>query len=95
VRECVPTVSAPVVKVATPPESVPVPRVVPPSLKVTAPVGVPAPGALAATVAVRVMAWPETEGLAVEESAVVVREGFTTWESAEAVALPEKAESPA
>ena len=40
--------------------SVPVPRVVEPSLKVTVPVGVPAPEL---TVAVKVTAWPKTEGL--------------------------------
>jgi len=52
VTGCVPTASALVVKVATPPESVPVPMAVPLSRKVTVPVGVPLPGATAVTVAV-------------------------------------------
>jgi hypothetical protein len=44
--------------------NVPLPRVVEPSLKVTVPVGVPEPGAFAVTVAVKVIDWPKTEGLA-------------------------------
>src|SRR5262249_34417291 len=35
----------------------------PPSRNVTVPVGVPAPGGLAFTVAVKVIAWPNTDGL--------------------------------
>ena len=55
------------VKVAVPPESAPVPSVVPPSLKVTVPVAV-----FGETVAVKVTGWPNTEGLADEETVVVV-----------------------
>ena len=59
------------------------PRVVEPSLKVTVPVGaVPAPEL---TVAVKVTAWPKTEGLGVEAaSAVVVTVAawLTAWLSA-------------
>ena len=43
-----------VVKVAVPALNVPVPNVLAPSLNVTVPVGVPAPGAVAATMAVKV-----------------------------------------
>jgi hypothetical protein len=43
-------------------------RRVEPSLKVTVLVGVPEPGATAVTVAVKVTAWPKTEGLTEEVS---------------------------
>ena len=85
--EWVATLSAEVVKVAWPPLSAPVPSVVVPSLKVTVPVGVPAPGATAVTVAVKVTAWPNTEGLAKEASAVVVSALFTVWVRAPEVEL--------
>ena len=55
------------------------PRLVAPSKKVTVPDGVPAPGATAVTVAVKVTGWPETDGLALEASAVLVEARFTTW----------------
>jgi len=55
------------VKVAVPPESAPVPSVVVPSLKVTVPVAL-----LGETAAVNVTGWPNTEGLADEETVVVV-----------------------
>src|SRR5205823_5987523 len=54
------------------PLSVPVPRVVAPSLKVTVPVGVPAPLLFAFTVAVKVTGCPDTDGLIVETTPVVV-----------------------
>jgi len=57
---------------AVPPESVPVPRVVAPSRKVTVPDGVPAPGANAATVAVKVTLCPEDDGFRDEATVVVV-----------------------
>ena len=41
--------------------------------------GVPAPSATALTVAVKVTDWPNTDGLAEEETAVVVAAWFTTW----------------
>ena len=61
-------------------------RVTAPSVKVTVPVGVPAPGATAATVAVKVTTWPKTEGLAVELTVVVLESLLTTWGEAESVA---------
>ena len=68
------------VAVVTPPAvlSVPVPRIVPPSMKVTVPVGVPAPGPPAATVAVKVTAWPKGDGFAEDRHVVVVAAWFTT-----------------
>jgi hypothetical protein len=80
VTEWGPTLSVVVAKVATPePLSVPVPIVATPSLKVTVPVGVPAPGALAVTVAVNVIDWPKTEGLADGVKAVLLLAGLTVW----------------
>ncbi len=74
------TESDEVLKVATPdPFKVPVPSVAAPSLKVTVPVGVPEPGATAATVAMNVTDWLNTEGFADEVSAVVVLPWFTVW----------------
>ena len=43
------------------------------------PVGVPPPGAAADTVAVKVTAWPNTEGSVAETSEVVVFAWLTTW----------------
>ena len=71
--ECDPTVSVDVVNIALPPLSVPVPSVVVPSLNVTVPVGVPD---VAATVAVKVTAWPNVEGFS-EDATVVELAGFT------------------
>jgi len=79
---CVPVVSAEVVYVATPPLNVPVPRVVTPSLKVTVPVAVPAPGATAATVAVKVTDWPNVLGFRLETTLVVLLALLTTCETA-------------
>ena len=45
----------------------------------TLPVGVPLPGAAADTVAVKVTAWPNTEGFVAETSEVVVAAWLTTW----------------
>src|SRR4051794_22418207 len=57
-----------------------------PSLKVTVPVGVPLPGATAATVAVKVTAWPVTAGLTDDRRATVVAAGLTvTGVAAEAL----------
>ena len=55
------------------------PRVVEPSKKVTDPVGVPVPGATAATLAVKLMDWPYTEGLTVTTRLVVVLSLLTAW----------------
>ena len=65
----VPTLSAEVVKVATPPTRVPVPIVVAPSRNVTVPVGVPPP---LVTVAVKVTGVSAAAGLADEVKAVAV-----------------------
>ncbi len=65
------TDSAEVLNVATPALSVPVPSVIAPSLNVTVPVAVPLPGDTAATVAVNVTDWPDTDGL-IEDTRVVV-----------------------
>ena len=50
----------------------------------TLPVGVPLPGAVAETVAVKVTAWPNTEGSVAETSEVDVPalEASTTWPAA-------------
>ena len=53
------------------------PRFVAPSKKVTLAVGVPAAGATAVTVAVSVMFWPDTEGLAEEAKEIVVEPALT------------------
>jgi len=66
-----PTASAEVMKVVTPPLSVPVPMGLPPSKKVTVPVGVPVL-ATGDTVAVNVTDWPKTLGLTEEVTLVVV-----------------------
>ena len=87
-----PTASDAMDKVATPDERVPVPIVVEPFLNVTVPVAVPAPGAVAATVAVKVTDSPKTEEV-VEASVVVVLALLTTWLTAELV-LVTKLESP-
>src|SRR5258707_11903038 len=64
-----------------------VPRITLPSLNVTVPVGVVAPGATAATVAVKVTAWPVTAGLTDDRRATVVAAGLTvTAVAAEALA---------
>jgi hypothetical protein len=43
----------------------------------TVPLGVPAPGAVTLTVAVRLMFWPDTEGLTEEFTTVLVAAWFT------------------
>jgi len=68
-----------VVKVALPPDSVPVPIEMPPSRNVTVPVGVPAPGATAFTIAVKVIAWPNTVGLTDEVTELEDEALFTDW----------------
>jgi hypothetical protein len=68
-----------VVKLALPPLSVSVSSRIAPSKNFTWHVGVPLPGALAATVAVKVTAWPNAEGLAEELTVVVVGSALTFW----------------
>src|SRR5207248_8833652 len=53
-----------------------------PSWNVTVPVGVPAPGATAATVAVKVTAWPVTAGLTDDPRATVVAARLTVTAAA-------------
>src|SRR5262249_56921785 len=72
-----------VVNVAVPPApTATVPRITLPSWKVTVPVGVVAPGATAATVAVKVTAWPVTAGLTDDRRATVVAAGLTVTAAA-------------
>jgi len=59
-------------EVAEPEVSVTVPREVTPSKNSTDPVAVPAPGAVAATVAVKVTDCPKSEGFTEDVNAVVV-----------------------
>jgi hypothetical protein len=61
-----------VVNDATPPLRVPEPSAVAPSKKLTVPVGVPAGDV---TVAVNVLAWPNTEGSGAEDNVVAVANG--------------------
>jgi hypothetical protein len=70
--ECVPALSVVLMNVATPLAfSVPVPRTEVPSRNVILPVGIPVP-AEGFTVAVKVTAWPKTEGLGDETTTVAV-----------------------
>jgi len=59
-------------EVAEPETNVTVPKEVTPSKNSTDPVAVPALGAVAATKAVKVTAWPKTEGFTEDANAVVV-----------------------
>ena len=60
-----------------PPDSVPVPKLVPSAKNWTCPVGRPLPGATGVTVAVKVTSWPNTDGLTVVVTPVVVAAGLT------------------
>ncbi len=75
-----PTASEEIVNVpcAEPFRPTPDASVVLPWVKVTVPVAVPAPGLTAATVAVNVTAWPQTDGLTVEVTVVVLDALLTT-----------------
>ena len=81
----VPTGRLVVAKVAVswPPlvDSVSWPSTVEPFLNVTWPVGTPAPGAVTATVAVKVTDWPIFDGLTEEIRLVVVAALATVWVS--------------
>jgi len=81
VIEWLPMMSVDVLNVAvvTPPvvESEGVPSVVDPSLNVTVPVGLPLPGEVTDTVAVNVTDCPKLDGLALEETLVVVLDWLT------------------
>ena len=76
---CVPTDRLELVKVALPPDRLAVPRVDAPSRKVTVPVGVPAAGATAVTVAVKVTAWPKSDGFTELVTVVVLLPLLTVW----------------
>ena len=76
---CAPLDRFEIVKVARPALSEPLPSVLLPSLKVSVPVGVAVPGALAATVAVKVTELLCAEGLREEVTVVVVVSLFTVW----------------
>src|SRR5512144_2738060 len=84
-----------VVNVAVPPgPTATVPRTTLPSWNVTVPVGVPDPGATAATLAVKVTAWPVTAGLTDDPRATVVAARLTVSVTAAEV-LPVKPPVPA
>ena len=83
------------VRVATPLLIVPDPIETPLSRKLTVPVGMPAPGATAATAALKVTACPNTDGFRLEVTLVVVIALFTTCTNAVEVLLALKLLSPA
>lgn len=70
------------------------PKSVPSTLNWTVPVRVPEPGALAVTVAVKVIDWPNADGLAEELVVVVVLSLFIVCDNVDDV-LPLKLVSPA
>ena len=74
-----PTASVEVANVALPELKAAVARVAAPSRKVTVPVGVPAPGETALTVAVKVTAWPNTDGFTDEVTVVELEALLTVW----------------
>src|SRR5438132_13908929 len=79
---CPPTLSALVVQPAWPLalSATLLQIVVAPSVKLTVPpVGVAVPGATGLTVAVKVTLWPNTEGLPLVTTLVVVPSWFTVW----------------
>jgi hypothetical protein len=63
-------------------------------MNVTVPVGTPDPGALAATVAVNVTDWPKTEGLAEDDTELLVPDWFTVCDSAEDVLVVKSVSPP-
>src|SRR5271165_1811166 len=90
VTVCVPTVRLLIENVAVvPPVTAPVPIDTPPSSNVTVPVGVPAPGLVMLTVAVKVIDWPNTDGLLTLVTVVVVLALVTVCKKLADV-LPEK-----
>jgi hypothetical protein len=82
-----PTASVEVANVALPELKAAVARVAAPSRKVTVPVGVPAPGETALTVAVKVTAWPNTDGFTDEVTVVELEALLTVWVMAADVLL--------
>src|SRR4051794_5453822 len=67
--------------VATPPDpsGTGPPKFAPSITNCTVPAGAPAPGEVTATVAVKLTAWPEAAGLALDAIAVVVAARLTDW----------------
>src|SRR5689334_1210825 len=91
---CVPALSELVLTDAWPvPSRVALPRDVDPSLKLTEPVGWPAPGADAATLAVKVTFWPAVDGFGEAVTTVVVAALLTSW-ACDPEVLPLKLVSP-
>src|SRR5262245_51092366 len=83
VMVCPPEAAKLVVNVAVPlVPTLTVPRTTLPSLKVTVPVVDPAAGATAATLAVKVTAWPVTAGLTDDDRVSVVAAGLTVTATA-------------
>jgi len=82
-----PTESNEVANVALPALKLAVPNVAAPSRNVTVPVGVPVAGATALTVAVKVTAWPKTDGFTDEVTVVKLLALFTVCVMAEEVLL--------
>ena len=76
--EWVPTANDEIASEPDPVVSGAVPREVAPSKNSTEPVGVPAPGAVAVTVALKVVLCPKTEGFTEELTDDVVAALFTT-----------------
>ena len=76
---CVPKERLEVVKVALPPDRLAVAKVAAPSRKVTVPVGVPTAGATALTMAVKVTAWPKSDGFTELVTVVVLLPLLTVW----------------
>ena len=89
-----PAIRADVLRLAVPLESAAVPSDVEPSKNSTLPVAVPAPGALTATVAVKVTDWPNVLGLRLLATLVDVLACSTVWLEADDV-LPAKLDAPA
>jgi hypothetical protein len=68
------------------------PALLPSTMNCTVPLGAPAPGAVTLTVAVKLMLWPDTEGLTEELTTVLVAARLTVW--VREPVLVEKPESP-
>jgi len=81
-------------EVAEPELNVTEPKEVEPSKNSTVPVAVPAPGAVAATVAVKVTDCPKAEGFAEDVNVVVVLALLTTWLTAELVLVTKLESAP-
>jgi hypothetical protein len=89
VSEWLPNARVATARLPEPPLRLAVPSTVVPSLNVIVPPTIPAPGVTGLTVAVNVAGWPKTEGLAEEESVVVVDAALTVSVTADEL-LPAK-----